>query len=94
MYYLEYNLLFITQELKVTLDFLIFCHRGPSFGRFLSMEQKILLGDLVFKYLQLSKTKKNRSTLLSTTSRSLNLCICKDKACVNFYLYQDKNCAG
>lgn len=58
MYYFEYKLLFITQELKVAFDFLIFCHRGPSFRRFLSMEQKILLGDLVFKYLQLSEKKK------------------------------------
>lgn len=53
--YLECSLLFTTQEVKVALDFLVSCHTGPSFGRFLSMEQKILLGDLVSKYILLCK---------------------------------------
>lgn len=55
MPYLECSTLFTTQELKVAFDFLVSCHRAPNFGRFLSMEQKILLGDLVFKYILLCK---------------------------------------
>lgn len=88
----------MTQDLRVVLEFFGSCHRRPSFGRFLSMEgKKILLGDLVFKYVLLCKTKptkQKRSTLLSTTSWSLNLCICKAKAGVNLYFFKDKNDAS